>query len=271
MYAWIWRTFRLGRIGALCGSLICGSPRVSTGATRMQQASLPSLHSPLLPALLLVSVAAWPSFGAERTAADAWPAASAVLQRFITSQEKTSRWPWPLETIEIEASLPKLEKTGWLRAIRKVLPGEKPHYDFLEISGDRTVKNLVIARYISATERAAELPASSVAITPSNYEIRYAGNVCVGDRPAYAFRVIPRKNREGLLNAVLWLDSETSIAVRESGYLAKNPSVFLKRVNLTRENALNAGAIEAKITHILVETRLVGPARLVIVERPVTD
>jgi hypothetical protein len=176
-----------------------------------------------------------------------------------------------METIEIEASLPKLEKTGWLRAIRKVLPGEKPHYDFLEISGDRTVKNLVIARYISATERAAELPASSVAITPSNYEIRYAGNVCVGDRPAYAFRVIPRKNREGLLNAVLWLDSETSIAVRESGYLAKNPSVFLKRVNLTRENALNAGAIEAKITHILVETRLVGPARLVIVERPVTD
>src|SRR6266481_5918533 len=93
MYAWIWRTFRLGRIGALCGSLICGSPRVSTGATRMQQASLPSLHSRLLPALLLVSVAAWPSFGAERTAADAWPAASAVLQRFITSQEKTSCLP----------------------------------------------------------------------------------------------------------------------------------------------------------------------------------
>jgi len=39
-------------------------------------------------ATLLVSVAAWPSFGAERTAADAWPAASAVLQRFIASQKK---------------------------------------------------------------------------------------------------------------------------------------------------------------------------------------
>jgi hypothetical protein len=108
MFAWIWRTFREGRIGTLFGSLICGSQRESTGATRMHQAS-PLLHSALLPALLLVSVAAWPSFGAERTAADAWPAASAVLQRFIVSQEKASGWP--LETIEIEASLPKLEKT----------------------------------------------------------------------------------------------------------------------------------------------------------------
>ena len=268
MFAWIWRTFREGRIGALFGSLICGSQMESTGATRMHQAS-PSLHSPLLPALLLVSVGAWPSFGAERTAADAWPAASAVLQRFIASQEKVSGWP--LETIEIEASLPKLGKTGWLRAIRRVVPAGRPHYEVLEIAGDRTVKNQVIARYISATERGTALPASSVAITPTNYEIHYAGSVCVGGRPAYAFRIIPRKKREGLINAVLWLDSETGLAVRESGYLAKNPSVFLKRVNLTRENEFHNGTIEARITHILVETRLAGPAQLVIVERPTSD
>jgi hypothetical protein len=161
----------------------------------MRQAS-PPLHSPLLPALLLVFVAV-SSFGAERTPADTWAVTSAVLQRFIAS-----------------------------------------------------------------------LPASAIAITPANYNIHYAGSVCVGDRPAYAFRIIPRKKREGLINAVLWLDSETGIAVRESGYLAKNPSVFLKRVKMTRENELHNCTIEARITHILVETRLAGPARLVIVERP---
>jgi hypothetical protein len=218
-------------------------------------------------ALFLVS--AWPSVGAERTAADAWPAASAVLQRFIVSQEKACGWP--LETIEVEASLPKMKKTGWLRAIRRAFPSEKPHYEVLEMAGDRTVKNQVIARYISANERATELPASSVAITSANYEIHYVGSVCVGDRPAYAFRITPRKKREGLINAVLWLDSETGIAVRESGYLAKNPSVFLKRVNLTRENELHNGTIRAITTHVLVETRLVGPAQLVIVERPTSD
>jgi hypothetical protein len=155
MFAWIWRTFREGRIGALFGSLICGSQMESTGATRMHQAS-PSLHSPLLPALLLVSVGAWPSFGAERTAADAWPAASAVLQRFIASQENASGWPW--RRLKSRHPYPMLEKTGWLRAIRRVVPAGKPHYEVLEIAGDRTVKNQVIARYISATERGTALP-----------------------------------------------------------------------------------------------------------------
>src|SRR6266481_9388296 len=121
---------------------ICRTLRKPTGTSRMRQASLPSLPSPLLPALLLMAVPIWPSHGTERTAADACPAASAVLQRFIASQEKASGWP--LETIEIEASLPKLGKTGWLRAIRRVVPAGRPHYEFLEISGDRTVKNLVI-------------------------------------------------------------------------------------------------------------------------------
>jgi len=178
---------------------------------------------------------------------------------------------WPLETIEIDASLPKLKKAGWLRAIRRTFQAEKPRYDVLEIAGDRTVKNQVIARYLSATERATDLPVSSVAITSANYAIHYAGRVRVGERPAYVFRITPRKKREGLLNAVLWLDSETGIAVRESGYLAKSPSVFVKRVNLTRENELHNGTIEARITHIVAETRLIGPARLVIVERPASD
>ena len=245
---------------------ICCRLRKPTGTSRMHLAFRPSLNSALLPALLLMAVAGWSSRAAERTAADACAAASAVLQRFILSQERASGWS--LETIEIDASLPKLKKAGWLRAIRRTFPAEKPHYDVLEIAGDRTVKNQVIARYLSATERATDLPVSSVAITPANYEIHYAGSVGVGERPAYAFRITPRKKRDGLLNAVLWLDSETGIAVRESGYLAKSPSVFLKRVNLTRENELHNGTIATRITHIVAETRLIGPARLVIVERP---
>ena len=229
-------------------------------------ASLSIITLPFLPALLWTSVAAFPIFGAEPTAADVLPAAEAVLQRFIVGQERASTWP--VETIEIEASLPKLKKAGWLRAFRRTFPAEKPHYEVLEIAGDGTVKNQVIARYLSAIERAGELPLSSIAITPANYEIRYAGSLCVAGRPAYAFLITPRKKREGLVNAVLWLDSETGIAVRESGYLAKTPSVFLKRVNLTRENEFHHGTIEARITHIVAETRFVGPARLVIVERP---
>jgi len=238
-------------------------------ATHMRQASLPSLSSALLPVVLLMAVEVWPGFGAELTLAEACPAASAVLERFIVSQEKSSGWP--LETIEIEASLPKLNESGRLRAIRRAFPGKHPDYKILEIVGDRTVKNQVIARYISADQRATDLPSSSVAMTPANYRFNYAGTVRLDNRPVYAFRMIPRKKRQGLFYGVLWLDSETGIAVRESGYMSKSPSVFINRVNVTRENELHNGRIEARITHVLVETRLVGRVQLIIVERPTSD
>ena len=51
-------------------------------------------------------------------ASDSSATAGAVLEHFVTSQTEGARWPE--ETIEIEASLPKLEKTGHLSAIRKL-------------------------------------------------------------------------------------------------------------------------------------------------------
>jgi hypothetical protein len=180
--------------------------------------------------MLLIAALAWPSLGAEHVTADD-PAASAVLERFIVSQGEAVGWP--VETIDIEASRPTLEKTGRLRAIRRLFSAGHPEYKVLEITGDATVKNQVTARYISDDQKAATFATSSVALTPTNYTIRYSGSLRLGDRLTYAYRMVPHKKREGLINGALWLDSETGIAVRESGYLAKSPSIFVKRINLT--------------------------------------
>ena len=282
MFRWIWRTFLPeDRIGAPWCPLMHDSPRwpinglrgrpylvpwaerEQAGAPRLGGA-LPSLPSAIRPVLVLMAVVAWPSLGRESVTTDA--SAAAVLQRFMCSRGEAGAWP--VETIQIEASLPRLKKTGRLRAIRRVFPIGQPDYKVLEIAGDSTVKNQVIVRYISADEKATELAPSSVALTPANYKIHYAGTVWLGNRLTYAFRVIPRKKREGLINGVLWLDGETGVVVREFGYLAKSPSVFVKRINLTRENELNNGTIATRITHVSVETRLIGRAQLVIVERP---
>jgi hypothetical protein len=227
------------------------------------------LLSALLPALLLSTALVRPRLAAESMAADSLSPAAVTLARFIAGQEEASHWP--LETIEIEASLPKLKKTGRLRAIRRLLPGGHPDYQVLEVAGDSTVKSQLIVRYVSADKTAAEVPSSSLAINSANYKIHYAGTIPLEQGLAYAFRITPRSKREGLVNGMFWLDSETGTAVRESGYLVKNPSIFLKRVNLTRENVLHSGTVEARITHISIETRIVGRAQLVIVERPCPD
>jgi hypothetical protein len=219
--------------------------------------------------VLLIAVLVRPSSGGENMVSATAPPAAAVLQRFLASQGEAGAWP--LETMEIEASLPKLKKTGRLLAIRRLLPLGQPDYKVLEIAGDSTVKHQVIVRYISADQKATGLPAPSVALTPANYKIRYAGRVQLANGLAYAFRVIPHQKREGLINGVLWLDSETGIVIRESGYLAKSPSIFLKRINLTRENQLLDGTVTERITHLSVETRFVGTAQLIIVERPASE
>jgi hypothetical protein len=194
--------------------------------------------------------------------------AAMAFARYIASQTQTP--PWNVEAIEIDAWLPAMKTQGRLRAIRRLWLG-KPQYQVLELEGDKTVKQQVILRYLSAQMQAAAIPASSVAITPVNYSFSYKGTVETAGALAYSFSIKPRKKREGLLKGELWLDGETGSVVRQSGYLVKNPSIFVKRVNLIRETNMRDGLAEERITHLSVDTRLIGKAELTIHERPYID
>jgi hypothetical protein len=192
--------------------------------------------------------------------------ASRAFALYLARAQHTDSWS--PETIEIEASLPKLKKQGHLRAIRRISAAGDADYQVLESVGDRTVRQQVIARYLSAQMTAAEIPASSVAITPANYEFRYKGAVMRGEALVYAFQIKPRKKRIGLMNGELWLDGETGAAVRQSGYLVKSPSLFVKRVDITRETVMSEGVAQMQTTHLSVDTRFVGLADLTVTESP---
>jgi hypothetical protein len=220
-----------------------------------------------LPLIIMVAI----QLNSTARAADApvlSPTASAAMAfaRYTAGLSQLS--PWSLETVDIEASLPKLQKKGRLRAIRSVLPFGKPEYQVLEIAGDQTVRQQVIIRYLSADVRAAALPPSSVAVTPANYTFRFKGSVKMGPSIAYSFLITPRKKSEGLIKGELWLDGETGTAVRQSGPLVKRPSIFVKGVRIIRETRLHDGIADLRVTRLSVDTRLAGRAELIIEERP---
>lgn len=226
----------------------------------------------VLPALPLVMILAM-LLPANIQAADAPivtsnDGAAMAFARYIAWQTQTP--PWNVEAIELDASLPKMKTQGRLRAIRRLLLG-KPEYQVLELEGDKTVRQQVILRYLSAQIQASAIPASSIAITPVNYSFSYKGSVEMAGALAYSFTIKPRKNRDGLIKGELWLDAETGSVVRQSGYLVKNPSIFVKRVTLIRETGMRDGRAEERITHLSVDTRLIGRAELTIHERPLTD
>jgi hypothetical protein len=239
---------------------------IPAGPARIPRAAISSFRSAsvllIITLVLLVSALR----AADEPIVDSTGQAALAFARYTAGMQHES--PWRLETVEIDASLPKLEKHGRLRAIRSLLPPGRPEYQVLEIAGDQTVRQQVIVRYLSEDVRAAAIPASSVAITLANYKFRYKGAVKTGGTTAYAFLITPRKKREGLIKGELWLDGETGAVVRQSGYLVKRPSIFVKRVDVTREIVLRDGIPDLRVTHLLVDTRLVGRAELLIYERP---
>jgi hypothetical protein len=243
--------------------------RSVAASAQIRQAHVSSLRSALL--LLFVVLAGLlvsTLRAADAPVVESNTPAGMAFARYGAGLEQAS--PWSLETVEIDASLPKFEKRGRFRAIRRLLPFGKPEYQVIEIAGDQTVRQQVIIRYLSAEVRAAAVPASSVAITPANYKFRYRGSVKTGDTVAYAFLITPRKKREGLIKGELWLDGETGAAVRQSGHLVKKPSIFVKSVDMARETTLRDGIAEMRVTHLSVDTRLIGRAELTIQERPYT-
>lgn len=236
------------------------------GARSLARAN--SYRSALLPLIgLLVLLPLTRMRAANLPLVEASAGASRAFALYITGLERMG--PWSVEAVDIDASLPKLAKQGRLRAIRRARPLGEPEYQILEVAGDATVRRQVIARYLSAEKTAAAMPPSSLAVTPANYEFRYRGVESGSDgRSTYIFQIKPRKKREGLFRGELWLDGETGAAVRLSGYLVKSSSIFVKRVTLTRETNLHDGVAIMRLTHLSVDTRLVGPAELVIQESP---
>jgi hypothetical protein len=173
--------------------------------------------------------------------------------------------------VEIQASLPQMGKQGRLEAIRHRGPTGAPEYAMVSSEGDSTVKQQVIARYLTIEQQASTRRASSFAVTPDNYKFRYLRSVTgSGGNRFYVFVIRPRHRGEGLIKGLIWIDG-TGALVHEDGELAKRASVFIRRVGMVRDTGPCADSPYTGVTHIEIETRLFGRAELTIRERPVVS
>jgi hypothetical protein len=168
--------------------------------------------------------------------------------------------------VEIQASLPKLKKQGRLRALRRISALGRITYEMLRFEGDGTVKNQVIARYLTAeAEAEAQKDQSpSLAVTPANYKFKYKSRSQLDGRAVYIFQVTPLQKRQGLFKGDLWIDADTYLRVQESGYLVKSPSIFLKKVAFVRKYEIRDGISVPLQVQSVVDTRLAGKAELTI-------
>lgn len=162
--------------------------------------------------------------------------------------------------VSIDAKLPRLEKQGRMRALRVVPRIGKIAYRVLGFSGDTTVKQEVIARYLSLETQDHDI--NSIAVTPANYKFQLKAKLTQGGRRIEIFQLSPRKKRVGLFKGELWLDADTGMPVRISGQWVKSPSVFVKNVQFVQEFELQNGVSLPSHIESTVDTRLAGRAEL---------
>lgn len=209
--------------------------------------------------LILTSAYVAPAGPLESDADD--QTSSELIQRYVTqSQMQQDRLRGVQMDIDIDASLPKLKKTGTLHALRQISRVGQVTYQGLKFIGDNTIKNDVIVRYLRAETESRGV--SSMAITPENYKFKYKGLQDRNGRRVQVFNVTPRKKMVGLFKGEIWLDPETALPLRESGHFVKNPSVFLKKVEFVRDFEIRNGVAFPKHIESTVDTRFWGKAQM---------
>jgi hypothetical protein len=162
--------------------------------------------------------------------------------------------------VDIEASIPNLNKHGEMHAERTVAPSGKITYEMKDYTGDNTIKKDVIARYLSSEQETSE--GHAIGISPANYKFKYKRREKFEEREALVFELTPVKKAVGLFKGELWLDEDTGLPLRESGRLVKNPSVIFKTLDFTRDYFVKNGrSILAKLEST-AETRVVGKVLL---------
>jgi hypothetical protein len=158
--------------------------------------------------------------------------------------------------VEISASIPKLKKQGHLRALRQMSKLGQVTYRVLGFQGDGSVKREVISRYLEAEQQTHKQ--SNMGLTPANYRFRLKGERNEAGRDVYVFQVSPRKKRVGLFKGEVWLDAASYLPVYEKGRLAKNPSIFFKKVDFERAYEIRNGANVPQHLSSTIDTRIVG-------------
>jgi hypothetical protein len=165
--------------------------------------------------------------------------------------------------VDIDASIPKLRKHGRFHALRRILPLGLIKYEMGRFEGDNIVNKEVINRYLAEVDAQRHVSPAD-AVTPQNYKFKSKGLVQLDGRDVYLYQVTPRQKREHLFKGEVWIDARTYLKVQESGYLVKNPSIWLKKVAFIRKYEIRDGISVPRQTQSVADTRLVGKAEMTI-------
>lgn len=163
-----------------------------------------------------------------------WPPAAPdlppTMQRFLARGDEPVTSYRALRRLEAENL--RFKKQGWLEAWTTLSPEQGFSFEVIAEGGSSYIRNKVLRKALER-EREAHLKSESgrAALAPANYEFP---RELVDTSGLVAIEMKPRRNDALLVVGRIYLRPDDADLVRVEGHLVKNPSVWTKRVYLTR-------------------------------------
>jgi hypothetical protein len=136
------------------------------------------------------------------------------------------------------------------------LPPSSKQFTIRQAQGsDRGEK--IVRRVLEHESQMASRSAQSE-FTPDNYQFALLGQETVQQKRCYVLQLTPKRSSTDLINGKAWVDAESFLLRRVQGQPAKNPSWWIKNVDLTIEYGSAAGIWLPVATQAHAELRLLG-------------
>jgi hypothetical protein len=222
----------------------------------IQPSTLP-LRGASLVRLFCCALVVVPAFIAPAVGAREAPDAAAVdsMHRFLARESQGHRYR-ALRRLEAENGA----RTAWLEAWTTFEPGESFRYEIVSEGGSAYIRSRVLRALLEGEREAIERGEQErSALATTNYRFESEGFDPTG---LVRIALVPRRKDGMLVTGAMFLRPGDGELVKLEGRLAKNPSFWVKHVDIVRTYARIGGAVLPVSMETRAQLRFLGPATL---------
>jgi hypothetical protein len=182
-------------------------------------------------------------------------AATESMERFL-ARESPEHGYRALRRLEAE----NRGRTGWLEAWTTLDPGESFRYEIVAEGGSPYIRSRVLRGLLEGEKEAIEQgERARSALVTTNYRFE---SEQIDPTGLVRIALLPRRKDGMLVTGAMFLTPGGGELVKTEGRLAKNPSFWVKQVDIVRKYARVAGVVLPVSLETHAQVRLLGPATL---------
>jgi len=138
-------------------------------------------------------------------------------------------------------------------------------FEVLSESGSGFVRNHIIRKMMEAEEESSQKgERKETRIIPDNYDFRLLGTELSDGRQSYVLEISPKKATKFSIRGRIWVDAEDFAIARIEGQPAKNPSFWIRSVQVVQQYGRNGQFWLPARNRSVAEARVFGSTEVVI-------